>query len=357
MTYYSYRIMLNRWLELCDIRDEHGDPVHLTPHQWRHTFASRLINRDVPQEVIRRPARPRVDRDDRALRPDHRPNRPPAMGTGHQGQRQGERVVIDPDGPLAQAQWAKTRYGIATQTLPHGYCGLPVQKSCPHANACLTCPVFLTGPEFLPELREHRGRTLTLIQTAETAGHGTGRADEPAGPDQPRPNDQRHPDTTMQQPISTGQPMRADNSQHLVAAARKRADPDPAQGDHRAPPDRRQRLRAITFDSVAREAGVSRSWLYAQPDLRAQIEQLRARNHQRPATAAPPERQRATDASLLRRLEAASRPDPPTRAGQPATARRARPSTRRAPQATITGHRAPGRDTPNNPPGTNLKPC
>ena len=81
----------------------------------------------------------------------------------------GERVNIDPDGPLAQAQWAKTRYGLATQTLPHGYCGLPVQKSCPHANACLTCPVFLTGPEFLPELREHRGRTLTLIQDAQTA--------------------------------------------------------------------------------------------------------------------------------------------------------------------------------------------
>lgn len=31
--------------------------------------------------------------------------------------------------------------------------------------------MFLTGPEFLPELLEHRGRTLTLIQTAETAGH------------------------------------------------------------------------------------------------------------------------------------------------------------------------------------------
>ena len=30
--------------------------------------------------------------------------------------------------------------------------------------------MFLTGPEFLPELREHRGRTLTLIQTAQTAG-------------------------------------------------------------------------------------------------------------------------------------------------------------------------------------------
>jgi hypothetical protein len=45
-----------------------------------------------------------------------------------------------------------------------------VQKDCPHANACLTCPVFLTGPEFLPELCEHRGRTHTLIETAQARG-------------------------------------------------------------------------------------------------------------------------------------------------------------------------------------------
>jgi ferredoxin len=88
----------------------------------------------------------------------------------------GEPVVIDPAGPLAQAQWAKTRYGIATQTLPNGYCGLPVQRQCPHANACLTCPVFITGPEFLPELREQRHRTLTLITTAR--GHGHARVTE-----------------------------------------------------------------------------------------------------------------------------------------------------------------------------------
>jgi len=53
LSYYSYRGMLNSWLALCEVHDEHGQPVHLTPHQWRHTFACRLINRDVPQEVIR----------------------------------------------------------------------------------------------------------------------------------------------------------------------------------------------------------------------------------------------------------------------------------------------------------------
>ena len=34
----TYRSMLDRWLATCDIHDEHGQPVHLTAHQWRHTF-------------------------------------------------------------------------------------------------------------------------------------------------------------------------------------------------------------------------------------------------------------------------------------------------------------------------------
>ncbi len=38
------------------------------------------------------------------------------------------------------------------------------------SNACLTCPVFLSGPEFVPELREQRHRTLTLIQAAADNG-------------------------------------------------------------------------------------------------------------------------------------------------------------------------------------------
>jgi integrase len=36
----TYRDALYRWLHRCDIRDEHGRPVHLTPHQWRHTLGT-----------------------------------------------------------------------------------------------------------------------------------------------------------------------------------------------------------------------------------------------------------------------------------------------------------------------------
>jgi hypothetical protein len=99
--------------------------------------------------------------------------------------------------------------------------------------------------------------------------------------------------------------MRADNSRHVIAAARRRAE----QTRERAIAVLR-RMDAtgqrITFDSVSRAAGVSRSWLYAQQDLRAEIQRLRRRHPATPPAQAPPHRQRASDISLLRRLEAAT---------------------------------------------------
>jgi hypothetical protein len=99
--------------------------------------------------------------------------------------------------------------------------------------------------------------------------------------------------------------MRADNSRHVIAAARRRAE----QTRERAIAALR-RMDAtgqrITFDAVSRAAGVSRSWLYAQQDLRAEIQQLRQRHPATPPPQVPPQRQRASDTSLLRRLEAAT---------------------------------------------------
>jgi hypothetical protein len=62
----------------------------------------------------------------------------------------------------------------------------------------------------------------------------------------------------------------------------------------------------ISFDAVAREGQVSRSWLYNQPGLRAEIERLRARRDPGPTGHRLPDRQRASDASLRRRLEVAT---------------------------------------------------
>jgi ferredoxin len=82
----------------------------------------------------------------------------------------GEEIKIEPGNPLADAQWVKHRVGLATQALPNGFCGLPIQQTCPHANACLTCPVFVTTPEFLDKHREHREQTRRLLATAKANG-------------------------------------------------------------------------------------------------------------------------------------------------------------------------------------------
>lgn len=59
----------------------------------------------------------------------------------------------------------------------------------------------------------------------------------------------------------------------------------------------------VTFAAVA-TAGISRSWLYGQPDMRDQIQQLRGTRNGTPASAIPAS-QRATEASPHARLTAA----------------------------------------------------
>ena len=61
----------------------------------------------------------------------------------------------------------------------------------------------------------------------------------------------------------------------------------------------------VTFAGVASAAGVSRSWLYTQPDISDQIRRLRKGTDGAGRSGAIPAGQRATDASLRTRLTAA----------------------------------------------------
>lgn len=95
--------------------------------------------------------------------------------------------------------------------------------------------------------------------------------------------------------------MRADNSRHLAKAARSRAE----QTRRRAVTTLRHLAnteQTITVSVLAQRAGVSRSWLYTQPDLLAQI---RKEHPQRATAPAVPARQAATDGSLRQRLQLA----------------------------------------------------
>jgi hypothetical protein len=60
----------------------------------------------------------------------------------------------------------------------------------------------------------------------------------------------------------------------------------------------------ITFEIVANAAGVSRSWLYTQADIRAEIQRLRDATRWAP-TPSIPAAQRTSDSSAQARLQAA----------------------------------------------------
>jgi len=68
--------------------------------------------------------------------------------------------------------------------------------------------------------------------------------------------------------------MRADNSCNIVAAARSRHQVTRAKAI-KALQEIDAAGTTVTFSAVARSAGVSRTWLYTQEDLRTEIERLR----------------------------------------------------------------------------------
>ncbi|MGW7524518.1 DUF6262 family protein [Streptomyces sp. NPDC054783] len=93
------------------------------------------------------------------------------------------------------------------------------------------------------------------------------------------------------------------NTAPLVAAARKRHELARAKAiqalrelDRTGAP--------VSFEGVVQRAGISRSWLYGQPDVRAGIERLRDVSR-RSSSPQVPAAERSSDASLHARLEVA----------------------------------------------------
>lgn len=95
--------------------------------------------------------------------------------------------------------------------------------------------------------------------------------------------------------------MRADNTRFLLQAARDRHEATTTRA-HEALRRLDRAGSPVSFRAVAEAAGVSRAWLYRQPDLRAEIDRLRT--GQAPASRPrPPATQRGSDESRQRRVE------------------------------------------------------
>jgi hypothetical protein len=92
--------------------------------------------------------------------------------------------------------------------------------------------------------------------------------------------------------------MRADNSRHLVEAARRRSEQAAARA-RQALAEMQDAGQPFTITALAARAGVSRAWLYTQAEIRGQISAL---HHTTPARASRSAVTPASDASLRQRL-------------------------------------------------------
>jgi integrase len=162
---------LARWLADGDVRDAAGQPVKITAHQFRHTVGTRMINNEVPLDIVQR----MLDHGSPEMTARYATIKDRTLRREWQRFQQrvdirGELIPLPDTGTMSDAAWALENLARAKQTLPNGYCGLPLQQTCPHPNACLTCDSFLTTAEFLPQHRDQLTRTEQLIAAAETAG-------------------------------------------------------------------------------------------------------------------------------------------------------------------------------------------
>lgn len=170
----TFRRKLNEWAELCQITDQHGKLYHFTAHPFRHSLGMRLINEDVPIEVISRLfghnslrmtqiyARVR----DKKVRADLERVARKRKTVDYQGNAvKGDPRANDPEVQM-------TRQGMRGQTLPVGGCArLVVLGDCIYANKCLTCPMWLTSTDDLPALKSFYDRAIRLKQRALEKGN------------------------------------------------------------------------------------------------------------------------------------------------------------------------------------------
>lgn len=165
---------LNVWAVENDIRDATGKLYRFQAHQFRHTVGMKLLNKNIPLDVIsrllghRRISSTQIYARTKAvkLREELEKAARKRKTIDYRGQ------VVKEDAYVNDAATQLSRQGIRGQTLPVGGCGRPTLKGdCEHANKCLTCTFWLTSTDDLPRLRAFYRNALRLRQRAIETGN------------------------------------------------------------------------------------------------------------------------------------------------------------------------------------------
>lgn len=155
-----------------------GQPLKVTAHQMRHTWATELANAGMSIQALMTLLGHRSP--EMTIRYARLAS--PALKTAYDqaSGRVARRIPVAPAGKPAvpdRVEWLAAE--MLKTRVAHGYCSRDlVAEACAYANICETCPNFVTAPEFTPAIEaqladihvlrddaEHRG------WTSETARH------------------------------------------------------------------------------------------------------------------------------------------------------------------------------------------
>ena len=170
----TLRCYLHRFAAEINIFDESGDVFPLGRlHQFRHTHGTELINNGVPQHIVQKRLGHDSARMTNVYAHIHDKTMKQEMEKFWDGRvfnNQGEVVVsANPELDTAEMQWIKKN--MKAQTLPDGFCGLPVTQSCPvQGSPCLTCSHLRTTMDFLDVHKKRLEETEKLIENARANG-------------------------------------------------------------------------------------------------------------------------------------------------------------------------------------------
>jgi len=165
------REAIDKWFDECDITDESGKRAHITYHQLRHTFATRLLEQGASEYFISQLLDHKSTATTRGYAQLSDRSRREEFERVTKVNNQGEPLAHFNGNDTSDTQWLQTEMSRLQVTLPNGYCGLPPQQPCEMRNACLDCdPYFITTVKFLPTHRSQLAETQKLIAVAEAGG-------------------------------------------------------------------------------------------------------------------------------------------------------------------------------------------
>jgi hypothetical protein len=146
--------------------------LHITPHQLRHTYATRLINAGMSLQALMAllgHVRPEMTLRYAALADTTVRD---AYDTAMARVRARQQLPLVVAGrPVVPDRITWLREEMLKTRVAHGYCSRHLAaEACPYANICEQCDNFTTTSEFLPALRDQLTDEQALRDDAQIRG-------------------------------------------------------------------------------------------------------------------------------------------------------------------------------------------